>query len=250
MTPQYFDGEYLTDDAILTAELLQKCTINTTAQRPIPKTLNMKDSDQFDYHTKNLKVVYPGTGGSTTMIIPGAVIHHETFDHFGKTGVYVGVPQAWVDRLRTKLLSSKHRPVFEDTALASDEKYWWTRFGSNPAEEEKEFIFVVEEDENGGILENPYASFPELFNDVGSSVVANITCAMKMTAKTNVERKGAVTAEDEWRMGLNITRVNVTDLIDIDKPRNSITQRSLAGAKDKASSKLLARLREKRQNGV
>lgn len=252
MAPQYFDGEYLTDDAILTPELLKQCTLTTTALRPIPKTLNMKDSDQFDYYTKNLKPVYPGTSGSTSMIIPNVAIHCETFDHFGKTGVFVGVPQSqFVDPVRTKLLSQNHRPVFEETALASDEHYWWVRFGSLPAEKDKEFIFVVEEDEEtGDLVETPYESFTALFNDLGSSVLCNITCAVKMTAKTPVDRKGAITAQDEWKMGLNITRVNVIDLIDVEKPRTTLTQKSLAGNKDKASSKLMAKLRQKRQNGI
>jgi hypothetical protein len=241
---KYFDGDSLTDEAILTPDLLSKCTISTTAQRMIPETLNMKDSDTYNYYTKNLKITYPGAGGSTTMIIPDVVLHCETFDHFGKTGVYIGIPQQWVDLIRTKLLSNKHRPVFEDTALASDEHYWWTRCGFLPTPEGDENIFVIDE-EGDELVEIGYASYPDLFNEVGSSVIANVTCAIKMTAKITKDRKGAITSEDEWRMGINITRVNITDLIDVPKPRTSLTQKSVAGQKDKGSSKLLQRIKQR-----
>lgn len=240
---KYFDGQDLTDDALLTSETLKLCTVGTTGQRPIPKTLNLKDSDNFDYYTKNLRITYPGSSPSTSMIIPNVVIHHDTFDQFGKTGVYVGVPQTFVDQIRIKLNSSGVKPVFEDVALASDEKYWWTRCGFLPAEEGKEYIYIVEEDEDG-LGENPYIGFPELFSELKSSVMCNITCAVKMTAKIQVDKKGAISDTDEWRMGLNITRANVVDLVDIAKPRNAITSNSIAGRKDKARGKLAERLRQ------
>jgi len=186
--PTYFEGQDLTDDALLTPDTLKICTIGTTNPRDIPKTLNLKDSDHFDYYTKNLRVTYPGCSPSTTMAIPNVVIHYDTFDQFGKTGVYVGVPQTFVDALRTKLNSAGNKPVFEDVALASDEKYWWTRCGFLPAEAGKEYIYIIDE-EDGEIVEDPYPGFPELFAQIKSSVVCNITCAVKMTAKIHVDKK-------------------------------------------------------------
>lgn len=243
----YFDGQDLTDDAALTTDTLKTCTIGTSNARAVPKTLNLKDADNFDYYTKNLRITYPQCSPSTSMIIPNVVIYHDTFDQFGKTGVYVGVPQTFVDQVRTRLNSSGTRPVFEDVALASDEKYWWTRCGFLPAEVEKEYIFIVEED-GGELIENPYIGFPELFAELKSSVVCNITCAVKMTAKIQVDKKGSISDTDEWRMGLNITRINVIDLIDVPKPRNAITSSSIAGKKDKAKGKLAERMKQLRDS--
>lgn len=243
--PTYFEGQDLTEDAILSSETLKLCTIGTTDGRAVPKTLNLKDSDHYDYYTKNLRMTYPGCSPSTSMIIPNVVIHHDTFDQFGKTGVYVGVPQTFVDQVRTKLNSAGVKPVFEDVALSSDEKYWWTRCGFLPAEEDKEYIFIVEED-NGELVENPYADFPQLFADLKTSVLCNITCAVKMTAKIHVDKRGAMDENDEWRMGLNITRANVIDFVEVAKPRNAITSNSVVGKKDKAKGRLIERMKQLR----
>jgi hypothetical protein len=59
-----------------------------------------------------------------------------------------------------------------------------------------------------------------------------------MTAKIPVANKGPITEKDEWRMGLNISKVVPTDLIEIDKPKTSVTQKSITGKKDKARGKL------------
>lgn len=243
----YFDGQNLTDEAILTEELMKKCTFGTTAPRPIPDDLNMKDKDRFDYFTRNLQVTYPGSGPSTSMIIPNVVLHCDTFDHFGKTGVYIGTPQRWVDFVRTKLLSQGIKPVFEDPGLTSTQDHWWTRQGFRTAEEEREYIFIVEENDDGELGEIPYISFPELFKIIGTSAIANVTCAIKMTSKLPKGSKEGWTGNEEWKMGITISRVNVQDCDDIEKPRNSVTSRSVAGPKDKASSRLMAKLRAKEQ---
>lgn len=242
MASKYFDGQNLTEEAILTSDLLKQCTVGTTGPRAVPKTLNLKDSDNFDYYTKNLRITYPGASPSTSMIIPDVIIHSETFDQFGKTGVYIGIPQTWVDQIRTKLNSTGNRPVFEDVALSSDEKYWWTRGGFLPAQEGKEYICIVDDN----LEEEFYPSFPELFAELKSSIVCNATCAIKMTAKIQVDKKGAIGTEDEWRMGINLTRANIVDLIDVPKPRNVIASSSVSGAKDKARGKLAARLKQLR----
>jgi hypothetical protein len=43
----------------------------------------------------------------------------------------------------------------------------------------------------------------DLFIFTGSSVLANITFAVKITTKSPVDRKGAFIETDKWRMGLN-----------------------------------------------
>lgn len=115
--PRIFDGDALTDKAILNNELLAKCSIGTTQPRGLPKSLSLRYSDQFDYYTKNIRITYPGSGSSTTVIIPNAVMHCDMFDQFGKTSLYVGIPQSFVELLRTKLASIKARLVFEDLVI-------------------------------------------------------------------------------------------------------------------------------------
>ena len=245
--PTYFDGQNLTDDAILTEELMRSCTFGITNTRPVPDTLNMKDKDRFDYFTRNLQVTYPDSKSSTAMIIPNVVFHCDTFDHFKKTGVYIGVPQHWVDFIRTKLTSKGIITSFEDPGLSSDDKYWWTRQGFVPAEEGSEYIFVVDEDEEGNVVEDPFVSFPDMFRFVGASAIANATCSIKMTSKLPKNSKGGWSGAEEWRMGITVSRINVTDFIDIEKPRTTVSSRSVAGTKDKAKKRLLDRIRQNQE---
>lgn len=241
---QYFDGEYLTEEALLVPALLEKCGAATTNPRAIPKDRNIKNSDVIDYYTRNVRIVYPNSATSTTMIIPDVVIYHEVFQRYDKSNVYVGIPQTFVRWLQSKLALGRVRCNFDDQGVSSDDKYWWTCCPFSAAEEEKEYIFIVEEDEDE-IVETPFASFTELFIAVGSSVVVNLTCSIKMSAKIEVSRKGAINSDDEWRMGVNLSRANVMDTIEISKPRNSVVQKSVAGKADKAKPRLLERLKQR-----
>jgi hypothetical protein len=241
----YFDGPNLTDAAILTEDLMRRCTFSLTPPRPVPDTLNMKDKDKYDYFTRNLQVTYPDSSPSASMIIPDVVLHCDTFDHFGKTGVYVGVPQAWVDFIRTKILSKGVKPLFEEPGVASTAEYWWCRQGFVTASSENEYIFVVDE-EGGDIVEDAYPSFADLFSAIGDSVVANVTCSIKMSSKLPKGSKHSWTGDEDWKMGITVTRVNVIDFITVDKPRNAIASKSIAGTKDKAKSRLMDRLRKQK----
>ncbi|KAF2862477.1 hypothetical protein K470DRAFT_262721 [Piedraia hortae CBS 480.64] len=205
-------------------------TLETPA-RMIPWTLHMKDSDKFDYYTKNVKITYPDNGSSVSMVIPGVVLHCDTFNHFGKTGAYIGIPKQLTDMLTNKFIAVRQHAVIDYPTVASDDRYWWAKQGFGAAEAEKEYVYVVDED-NGEIVEDAFPSFPELFNTVG------VTCALKMRAKLSVAKKGAFTAEDELRMGISVSRANITDIVDVDKPLSGLIQHSIAGTKDKASALL------------
>ncbi|RKF60425.1 hypothetical protein GcM3_165016, partial [Golovinomyces cichoracearum] len=168
---------------------------------------------------------------------------------YDKSNVYVGIPHVFARWLGGKLSSSKTRCNFEDRGVSADDNYWWKCCPFTPAEEDKEYIFVVEE-EDGEIMETPFASFNELFVQNGSSVVANLTCSVKMSTKIDVARKGSITSEGEWRMGINISRVNLIDVIEVSKPRSDRTQKSIAGKADKAKPRLLEKMRARQSKRV
>ncbi|KAI6245980.1 hypothetical protein HI914_05767 [Erysiphe necator] len=74
MTWLCFNGEYLTEDALLASGLLEKCGAAATNPRAIPKDQDIKNSDVVDYYSRNFCMVYPNSSNSTTIIIPDVVI--------------------------------------------------------------------------------------------------------------------------------------------------------------------------------
>ncbi|RKF81227.1 hypothetical protein GcC1_028034 [Golovinomyces cichoracearum] len=116
-----------------------------TNPRAIPKDKSIKNSDVVDYYTRNARLVYPDVTTSTTMIIPNVVIYHEIFKRYDKSNVYVGIPQSFARWLSAKLASAKIRCNFEDQGVSADEEYWWTCCSFTPVEENKEYIFIVED---------------------------------------------------------------------------------------------------------
>ncbi|MCJ1314339.1 hypothetical protein MMC25_008020 [Agyrium rufum] len=136
--------------------------------------------------TRNLRIGYPGSAPSTATILPDVILHNDTFNQFGKTGVFAGVPQTLVEKIRTKLLSQGIKPLFEDVGLASDDKYWWTRVSFDTAEKDKEYVFIIDENENGEIEEEPWPSFPDFFAEYKSFAVANVTCSIKINNAADV----------------------------------------------------------------
>jgi hypothetical protein len=244
MADQYIVDGALTDEALLELPLLRRCAIDTSTPRTVPKgNLNIRDADSFDYMTRSMRIGYPGCQPSITMMIPNVVIHYETFNLFGKTGVYVGVPQEWAQYVKGKLGSQKLHCNFEDQLVTSDEKYWWTRCGFEVAQAEQEYIFIVNEDQDG-YAEDAYPDFPSLFGHLGSAIVANVTCGVNLTAKIPVAKHGSLDGTEEWRAKLNITRVNVVDLTDVDRPRAITMQKSVAGKKDVVRGALAAKLKQ------
>ncbi|EKD14926.1 hypothetical protein MBM_07137 [Drepanopeziza brunnea f. sp. 'multigermtubi' MB_m1] len=131
----------------------------------------------------HLKSPQPAENPGRTTIIPDVVLHHDTFDNFGKTG--------------------------------------WSRCGFNPAKEDKEYIFVVSE-EDGDLIEELWKSFSDFFARYSDSALANVTCSIKMTAKLSVSQKGALIGQKEWRMGITISKANVVDLVDVFKLRTQV----------------------------
>lgn len=246
----YFEGDNLTDDAILSTSLLSKIALGTTNARDIPKNPELRDADQVDYHSKNIRLTYPGCQPTTSTIFPDVVVHFDTFDHFGKTGVYFGIPRAIQEMIEAKLVAQDIKVSFDDPGVVSDEDRWWIRCGFKAAEEGKEYLFVVSENESTGELEEEaWPSFPEFFKQYGSSGLANVTCNIKMTTKTPVTAKKALVGTEEWKVSINVTRVNVFDLVDVPKPQATARPKSIAGGRDKARGKLAMRQKQLSQQG-
>ncbi|KAF4215536.1 hypothetical protein CNMCM6457_005866 [Aspergillus fumigatiaffinis] len=229
------DGN-LTDDAILTNDLLKAVGINVTGKRELPKdgTLKLKDPEHFDYHTRNLKFHYPGSGDHNGIVIPDVAIYNETFDHFGKTGVYIGVP-LWIrEGLLNKLKSNGFNAVTEEVGISNDEKYWWMKKGFATADKEKEYISI--NDDEG---EEYYESWVEYFKDYPTPSVANMTCTITLSCSTPVGT--GVKGNEVWKMSLTPYMFNMVDAIDIEKPKGSIIPKRMPGKKDKMRAGLKAR---------
>ncbi|KAI9669802.1 MAG: hypothetical protein M1829_005057 [Trizodia sp. TS-e1964] len=65
-----------------------------------------------------------------------------------------------------------------------------------------------------------------------------------MSTKVPVPQKGAMTGREEWRMGINISKASIYDLVEVPKPRTTISQKSISKARDKARGRLAARQQE------
>lgn len=139
---KYVINNELTPEAILTTDLVNKCTFNVGALVP----LNIKDDDDTtkyaaqkrQYYQKFVEVSYPDGDKSGSMIIANCVMHHNIQDYYGKATIYVAIPQSWVREMSLKLSATGNSPVFQDKKIVSDTKYWWTRAAFQEAEEGKE----------------------------------------------------------------------------------------------------------------
>ncbi|KAI6854230.1 hypothetical protein KC338_g8834 [Hortaea werneckii] len=224
------NGE-LTENCTISQELVSKCTFSISQQIPIRQNEEEVANDKRDarprkqYWQRFLEVQYPGGGKTTGVILPGVVFHHELGDYFEKTAVCVGVPQWIVRLLEVQISAAGGSCGFTDRRLASDEKYWWTRCTFNDAAEGKEYIRTV--DEEG---EEYFGSFHDLFSEYPTSIVANVTCSLKMTCE--VEKGEEPKKGDFWRAGLRVSMVTPVDAIDIPPPQSGTINRSIAGKKD------------------
>ncbi|KAG8532345.1 uncharacterized protein KY384_003986 [Bacidia gigantensis] len=110
---------------------------------------------------------------ANSVTIPDVVIHHSVFEYYGKASYYVGISKAIVEAISRKLSTVGANPVFEDKRIVSDKDYWWTKTSLLPAEEDKEYIRVCEEDGD-----DYFASFQDYFNEYLTTSLANVTAAL------------------------------------------------------------------------
>ena len=232
MAARYIINGELTESAHLTPDLISKCSFNVGA----PSAIKINDDESgtnktrttppIQYYQKFVEITYPSGEKSTSCILPGCVVHHDVHDYFGKPSVYVGVPQGIVAQLRGKLSSSGHSPQFQDKRILSDSKYWWNRYSQVEAVEGKEYIRMWD-----GKDEEYYGSFADLFVDYPTSLLANVTCTLKLKGETPAGE--LLKGNEEWRMGMQISMLTPYDSIEVDPPSSGSGQRSIAGQKDK-----------------
>lgn len=224
------NGE-LTENCTLSEKLVQRCTFSISQQIPIRNNEEEVANDKKDarprkqYWQRFLEIQYPGAGKTTGIILPGVVFHHELGDYFEKTSVMVGVPMYLVRLLEVRISAAGGSCGFTDRKLASDEKFWWTRCNFNDAAEGKEYIRTVDDDG-----EEYFGSFHDLFSEYPTSIIANVTCSLKMTCE--VEKGEEPKKGDFWRAGLRVSMVTPVDAIDIPAPQSGSINRSIAGKKD------------------
>ncbi|KAK1963039.1 hypothetical protein LY78DRAFT_683578 [Colletotrichum sublineola] len=102
----------------------------------------------------------------------------------------------------------------------------WTQIALDEAEEDKEYIRVVDDDG-----ESYFGSFADLLNEYSTSMLANITAALK--PKTAVDKRQPIKGGEEWRAALTVSMFTSYDAIEVAKPSTRATQKSIARDKDK-----------------
>lgn len=231
MATKYIINGELTENAILTPELIDKSTFNVGPNLPVrtDKDANkMKDkttNDSKQFHQRFFDITYPDGSKGNSVILPSVVIHHKMFDYYDKPSIYIGIPRWITDKLSIKFSNLKVHPVFEDKRIASDASYWWTKGSFLPAAEGEEYIRVY--DDEG---EAYFGSFAEFFEEYPTSAVANVTCSIKMITDTAV---GTVpTGGEAWRAGIAISMVTPYDSIEVAAPTTGTKQKSMIGKKD------------------
>ncbi len=227
---QYVINGELTEHAILSPDLLKKSTIS------VGPVIEIQSGDKGEgavktalqkkqYYQKFVQITYPDGIKSSGFTLPNVVIHHEFFELFDKTGVFFGIPKWIANDLAIKISQAGHPGKFEDRGAASDQDFWWVRTSHVPAPEGSEYIRVS--DEEG---DEPFGSFPELFKTYPSSVLANVTTAIKLVTDTDI---GApLKGTEAWRVSIRPSMVTAIDVTDIPAPKSTTATRSIAGKKD------------------
>ena len=221
----YVSNNELTSNAAMTTDLIKKCTFHVGSV--VPVRINREEQGQkkasgpeMQYYNRFIDVTYPNGDKSATMVIPNVVMHHEIHDYFGTPSIYVGVPQTWVKELQLKLSTTGSSPLFEDKKVLSTAQYWWIRVSRGPAEQDKEYIRIPDNPEDPAY----YGSFAELFADYPTSMVADLTCTLKLKSET--EKNNSLTGNEVWRAGIQISMFTPFDEITVDAPSTGIVQRS------------------------
>jgi hypothetical protein len=229
---EYIKNGELTEEAHLTPDLIKRCTFNVGAPSAIKinddeaGTNKPKNVPAVQYYQRFIEIGYPNGEKSASCILPGCVIHHDVHDYYGKPSIYLGVPQALVAQLKLKLSATGHSPQFQDKRILSDAKFWWNRVSFVEAVEGKEYIRTYDDD--GEVF---YAGFADLFADYPTSMLANVTCTMKLKGEAPAGQP--LKGNEEWRAGIQVAMITPYDATQVDAPSSGTGQRSIAGKKDK-----------------
>lgn len=232
----YIISGNLTEDAILTPELLKVIGTKAVGDRELPKdgSLKLKDPEHFDYHNRSVKFHYPGSGENNGLVVPDAAIYNELFEHFGKNGAFIGIP-IWVrDGLLAKLKNQGITAITEEVGIADDEQFWWMRKGFTDPKPDEEYITT--EDDDG---EMAYPSWAALFKDYPTPVLANTTCSFTLSCRTPVGT--GISGKETWKLSCTPSVFNVVDATDIQKPKSTIQPKRIPGKKDRMRKGLQAR---------
>ncbi len=241
-TSKYIQNGELTDASQLTPEFTKKCTFNVGVVAPvnIPDDKKNKGSNQpppRKYYQKFIDVTFPDGAKNNAVIIPNCVVHHSIKDYYNKPSVFVGIPQSFTKEYGLKLGAKGVKPVFGEKNIMSDDKYWWLRHVYSDAEKDKEYIRTL--DDEGELYFN---SFNEFFDDYPTSVLANVTC--KLRIKTDVPEGEELKGNEVWRASITPSMFQMFDAIDVPEPTTTTGPKSIAGDKDKIRPGL-ARFRRK-----
>jgi len=237
MAVQYVINNELTENAIFSAELARKCTIEVG--QPFPVTISDKtggnaikknQGPKSEYHQRFLSITYPDGSKVTSFKLPDVAVHHQLGDSFGSTEVYLAIPQWIVAELQKKIAAAGVNVIFQDRRLSSDDKYWWTAVKCKDAEVDKEYIRVTEVKDTGETEELYYGSFSELFKEFPSCVLANLTCDIKLN--TAVPEGKELTGKEQYRAGIKLGMVDPFDVITLALPTIGMKSHSIAGKRD------------------
>lgn len=234
---KYVVNNELTPDAILYTELLKSCSFNIGAPSAVQIGGDSKKTlPKMQYWQRFVDITYPDGEKSSAMTIPNCVMHHKLHEHFGKSSIFVGIPKSFVNHFKLRASSLGHNPIMEDKRILSDDHYWWTRASNAPAQVNEEYIRVIEI-VNGEPEETAYGSFTDLFADFPASVIANITCTLKLKAETELGKP--LTGKEEWRAAIIPSMFTPIDVIDIPPPTTTSIQKSAYGKNDHARAGLM-----------
>lgn len=242
MSNVYIVNGELTENAHLGPDLIRKCKFNVSegTKVQVPDDGNSNAPKTRQYWHRFAEVTYPNGEKSQSIILPACAMYHKVELFFKKPSIVFGVSRKVMEALESRISSGSATFVYQDNKLIPDDNYIWFRDTHETAKKDREFIRMIDGDD-----EVFYSSFEALYKEVPSSVLANITCQLKF--KTSTDIGSPLTGKETWHIGFTVTMFNVYDLTEVDPPASGTTQRSIAGKKDEASSKLIA-LRNKSRN--
>lgn len=239
------DNGELTGDAHLNDSLIAKCKFIVSD----PAKLNITNKDgtsksENDIYQRYIEVEYPSKERASSVVIPDCYMYNEVKDFYGTPSIYLGIPKnTFMRPFELALNKIGFNPAFDERNITSTDALWWIRSGMKDMDEGKELIRLVELDKHGEVESTEYyGSYAELFADLPSTLLANITCTLKL--KTSVPKNQALTGNEKWRVGVNVTMYNPTEPTDVIPPQTGAVQSSQVTAKD-GMSEALKKLRQR-----